>query len=379
VNKLKTKLPGRIYKKRNKRPDGTTLDHTTWTVRYKGKDYATGETDAKKAEQFLLKLIGSIAIGEPNAWARDRQPVEPAPVVTRVLMSEVFENFLADSSRKQQSSYYDKKMWVRKHLGPFFGKIPVAALTSKMFNDYTDKRLEAGAQPGSVNRELASLKTALNLGTRTEPPLVERFPKITMLKEATPRQGFLSYPEYVRLKDCLPDYLVPVFIVGYHTGNRLGELLQIELRDVEMDAAQPQYRLYPDATKNGEGRVIPIYGDIVGVFRQQLDMPRPPGCTWLFHKNGERIQSFRKAWCTATELAGLKGYHFHDLRRTAVRNLSRSGIARKIAMQITGHKTEAVYERYNITDEADLRDAAAKMDAYLETLKAAVPASPLIS
>lgn len=65
------------------------------------------------------------------------------------------------------------------------------------------------------------------------------------------------------------------------------------------------------------------------------------------------------------ERAGLAGLRFHDLRRSAVRNMERAGVPRSIAMKISGHKTEAIYRRYDIVSERDLREAAQKMERYL--------------
>jgi integrase len=81
-------------------------------------------------------------------------------------------------------------------------------------------------------------------------------------------------------------------------------------------------------------------------------------------KHPEAITSFTKAWKLACRAAGCPGRIPHDFRRTAVRNLDRAGIPRSVAMRMVGHKTENIYRRYRIVDEQDLRDAAAKLDAF---------------
>jgi integrase len=80
------------------------------------------------------------------------------------------------------------------------------------------------------------------------------------------------------------------------------------------------------------------------------------------------VSEFRKAWKAACEAAEKSDALFHDFRRTAVRNMIRAGVDRKVAMMISGHKTESVFERYNITDDRDLEEAMRKTQAYIEQL-----------
>jgi integrase len=130
--------------------------------------------------------------------------------------------------------------------------------------------------------------------------------------------------------------------------------------------------------KNGEGRIFPMTRDL----RELLDQQR------VITENLQRrlklsvrassiglarpFKSFRRAFRTACRDAVCPGHVLHDFRRTAVRNLVRAGIPERVAMQMTGHKTRSVFERYNIVSAGDLREAAKRLDAVTGTISGTI-------
>jgi hypothetical protein len=79
--------------------------------------------------------------------------------------------------------------------------------------------------------------------------------------------------------------------------------------------------------------------------------------------DGNPVLDFHERWKNLTTVAGCAGLLFHDLRRSAVRNMVHRGVTETVAMKISGHKTRAVFDRYNVTSESDLADAARKIEA----------------
>jgi integrase len=127
--------------------------------------------------------------------------------------------------------------------------------------------------------------------------------------------------------------------------------------------------LDPGTTKNDQPRRIPLVSELVKVFKKLKrvrDHNQPDG-EYVFTRKRKRIRTFYVAWGSACRRAGVKARLFHDLRRTAVRNMIRAGVPERVAMLISGHKTRSIFDRYNIVSERDLQEAARRLDKFLNS------------
>jgi integrase len=105
--------------------------------------------------------------------------------------------------------------------------------------------------------------------------------------------------------------------------------------------------------------------EVCAVLRQWKDQTsrRYPASPWICHYRGERLARVqKKLWDKICQRVGLNDKLFHDLRRTAIRNMVRRGISERIAMEISGHRTRSVFDRYDIVSEADIHDARIRMN-----------------
>jgi integrase len=247
-----------------------------------------------------------------------------------------------------------------------FGDRRAVQVTTSEIKAYISARQSERAANATINRELAALKRMYSLAMKDE--RLYRRPHIPMLKEDNVRQGFFEREQLEAVRRHLPDYAKPIVTFGYITGWRIrSEVLPLQWRQVDLKTET--VRLEPGTTKTREGRTFIITPELRACLEGQRTatdtLQRQTGqiVPWVFHREGRPLQGFRRAWKSACRAAGVPGRIPHDLRRTAVRNLERAGVSRSVAMRMVGHKTQAVYERYAIVDEAMMREGAAKLAA----------------
>jgi len=305
---------------------------------------SSGSRKRQDAVRLRDQLLGKKVRGELGNTAAER-----------VTCGEILDDLLEHAKSNFKAS--TEKIWrlvIEANIRPFFGDRKATNVTTAMLKEYRRRRLAEGRSESTCNREISILRTAFNLGRKCTPPKVTLLPYFPMVAETNARQGFLTDEQYEKVRDSLPDYLRPLFVTGYFTGVRLGELLAIEWNQI--DWGQGFITLNADETKSGYSRAVPI---LDGDMRTWLVWSRENanGSTRAFHNDGEPLKDFRGAWTTACARADVPDLKFHDLRRTAVRNMRRAGVPQVVRMRITGHRTDSMERRYNIVDVDDIQSA----------------------
>jgi integrase len=337
-----------------------------WWVKYHvgGRPQQVSSNSTKKEDAKKLLREREHLVDQGAAITAD---------VGKLRFDDAADDLVNDFKSNKKKSLRTVELRIRKHLTPFFGGRRMSAISTTLVRQFTVLRQGAGASNGEINRELSLLKRAFTLAVQAG-KLMTR-PYIPMLKENNVRQGFFEPAQFTSVKNHLPPHMRPIIEFAQITGWRTpSEILPLEWRQVDMKAGE--VRLDSGTTKNGEGRVFPFTTELRRVLEDQqkaaellkkADVITP--FVFFFtvgEKAGKRIteSGFNKAWGLARSKAGCPGRIPHDFRRTAVRNLVRAGVPERVAMQLTGHKTRAVFERYNIVSPGDLRDAARRLDAY---------------
>ncbi len=314
------------------------------------------------AEQLLQKRLGEVRLG--MQLATDTKKIKYEHL--RQMLLDDYRNSGNRSLLKQSDD--TETICGLKHLDAFFAGYSIASITPEALQKFIAKRQEAGAENGTINRSLALLRRAFNIAR--EQGRIQSMPFFKMLKENAPRKGFVEEPQFRRLFDKLPEHLQPLVLFMYRTGCRLGEACKIEWSQVDLDHTddegnhRPEIRLHDHQTKSGEARILPLDEELLGMLKRS------------FRKDGTVFSAVnvRKAWMNACVEAGLgrfkdendrygsyAGLLIHDLRRSAVRNMIDAGVDTRTAMAVSGHKTEAVFQRYNIVNSRRVHEAMDKV------------------
>jgi len=256
-----------------------------------------------------------------------------------------------------------------------FGSQPANEIKPFEIEVFMDKMLKTKSKRGTpyktatVNRFVTLMKRIYSLAMRDE--MVEKNPclKVSLLPERNVRDRIASPEEFEKLKGELPQYAL-ILSVGYYLTMREGETLNVKEKQVyffDDDSNEGFIELYNEETKTGEGRKVSFGAEIGSLLRDHLSgtQRRGPERFLFTTENGNLLRNFRRAFKRACKRAGIEGLCFHDFRYTSITNLRKAGVHTSVIMAMSGHKTTAMFKRYNRIDLDDGREAMRKLETYL--------------
>lgn len=294
------------------------------------------------------------------------------PEIERTTYRDMEAMLVADLEANRSPRYLANARYRLVHLRRGFGPTLFREITHDRLNRYKTHRLRQGAAAATVQYELKLLRRMFTLAAKAE--RVDRIPPFPTVTVENARQGFASPTEIERVASHAAEHVATVIRLLGLTGMRTHEALSLRWSRVDFEAQA--IRLRAEDTKTHRARTIPFgnlrtLAELLTHQRERVrGMEREAGRITPEVFPDVSAATFKRHWYRAVKAAGLPALRPHDLRRSAARNLIRAGVSQHVAMAILGHRTDAMFRRYNITSAQDLSDGMGRLNEFLEAATA---------
>jgi len=335
---------GCIYKRK-----GSPFFWIKYSIAGKVHRRSSGSTKHSDAVKLLRHYLGS------------RHQVNDPAKAERLTLGELLEGLATHYETQGFRSLTTMQNFCR-HLTDYFGPgYRALGLTSDEFDKYRRKRQGDGASNASINRECAALRAAFQLKVNARKLPSAAIPRIAKLPESEPRSGFIGVSDFHKLKAKLPEHLRDSIEFLFLSAWRVGAMRALQWTSVDWKEGTITCRA--ESAKNKRTWTLPMVGELRALLERQW--AKRDGLYVFHHRGGQPLLNFWRSWRTATRQAGFAGLTVHDLRRSAIKHLSDSGVPMHVAMGISQHKTASVFARYRIVVTDDLARALEKRDAFM--------------
>jgi integrase len=294
------------------------------------------------------------------------------PDKAKVTFFEAADSFLAYSKARKKG--YRNDASAIAGLKAFLGDRPLDSLTLDLVEAYLVQRQQEGQKVfkwkklsgATLNRDLACLKTIIHRAILNR--MIDRNPIMGVKKfKEYSRNRTISPEEFKCFLRYCPPHLNSIVQLAFTTGMRCGEILGLRWEQVNLK--DKVIVLEATDTKTQEKREVPLTDELIGIFQRT---PKTLGSPNVFTFRGKAIGTVKTAFSNACRMAGIKDFKFHDLRHCAVTNFRKAGIPDSVIMSISGHKTYAVFRKYDWVDRTDRLLAVRKVQSFNDTDMTAV-------
>ena len=327
--------------------------HYPGIFKYVGKQGAVYGIDYYAGGKKHREIVGPL-LGEARQKLEERRAIAKGGGYESVANRRkiTFEQLIQKYAEIQKGEPYferTRKYYVNILLG-FFATHKLCQIAPLDIEDFKKKRKETLTQHGkersgiSVNRELETLRhifnKAVEWGMMDKNPF-NRFSNPIFFEEDNGRVRFLEAEEIQRLLSVSPPYLKNIIKGAILTGLRKGDLLNMKWSDVDLERGFMTYR---EQKKGDKFRIKELNDDMISLV---MEIPKGQSDHIFCSPDGKLLKDIKRSFATALKKAGIKNFHFHDLRHTSASHLLMRGASLRSVQEHLGHSSLAMTQRYS--------------------------------
>lgn len=244
------------------------------------------------------------------------------------------------------------------------GSMPAEKLKGYHLSRYRASRRKQGRADSTINRELGYLRAALRRAIDDE--LIARMPKFKLPREDNARSDLLTAAEVKAVASYAPAVVSAIIRFAFATGWRKAAILGLKWNHIER--GDPGFIHLPiELSKSKKSVLFPIVGEVNKILEEREGFRKTAG--WqsplVFHRSGEPVKDFYKAFYKAQDLAGIEpAVVFHSLRRSMVSHYrQQANISESTILSLAGMRTRSILDRYTIERGDTLISAVVKASA----------------
>lgn len=290
-----------------------------------GKRYrrSSGTEDHELAKALAAKLEQDMFLEENFGKKPD------------LAFSEALVRYAKAYKRDHPKHFMTSTRYRLKQISDWFEGFSISEITPSVIQEYIDERLDE-VSVGTVQKDASTIKAILNKARREE--LIDKVPSFPKLSLPKGRVRWLSDEEEERLVRNAASHIAPLIRFAVDTGGRRSELLNLDWRNVDLDRKCVVFL----ETKNGEDRSVRLCDRAIAV----LASLGPKDAGPVFTYKGKSMKGIKTAFINARKKANLENVRFHDLRHTFASRLAQGGLPLYDIMNLTGHKSLQMVQRY---------------------------------
>ncbi len=303
------------------------------------------------AKAYEASLRGKLALGQPIEDT-PKESINFSPFADKWFNTYVMTN-------NKPSEQLNKRMAIKNHLKPFFGKMDIDKISTLNIEEFKAKKQAEGKCNKSINNYLGMLGKCLNCAE--EWGLIDKAPRIKPLKVPPQKFRFFTEEEYNQILEeakKISEEFYEMVLFTLRTGVRVGELKALRWEDIDFKNQKVTIRRsivngIVGSPKSNKIRIIPLAQDILEILKAKKQTPTN---SYLFDSQKSRFSLNRALKRTCRKL-DLGVGSWHDLRHTFASKLSNNGVPLQVIQALLGHSDLKMTQRYAHLEPLTLSDA----------------------